>query len=210
MKFEHTQVFNFEAALRGMRNPMNSWNRADTVFDTEQPSIGANDLKLAQALLKAGSDHSKFMRQIMVSVDITAPMYWFSEFDTYKVGITANSTSKMHKLASTEITAECFEMCDFEDAEVSDSSVSAYVEMQLEFLEKLRRLYNETGDTRYWKELVRWLPCSWLQTRTVTMSYQNIRAMYFARKNHKLAEWSKDFTGWVEALPYAKELITLS
>ena len=280
MKFENIKVYNFENALRGMRNPKNSWNLSDSYFglinidDDEHdyevaeewvqkkfpnyPSdadnealmaqeeydrwlldngileinfdhqlanvafIGPNDMKLAKALINGGSEHRKFLRQIMVTVDITAPLFWWKEFDTYKVGTTANSTSTMHKLTSKPITLDCFEIDDYcSDIPVEKVDQSAVVNPEfvdhwhmdmftedlINKLEDLRQAYLKTKDKRYWKELVRWLPESWLQTRTVTMNYENIRNMYFQRKNHKLTEWSKSFIKWVESLPYAKELI---
>ena len=223
MKFERTEVWGFEHALRGMRNPMNSWDRSDSHFNCNETFcndcangdknpcghhalyIGENDLKLAQKLIRAGSEHRKFMRQIFVSVDITAPMFWFSEFDTYKIGTVANSTSKMHKLTSQPITIECFETDDMTDV-APDELINR--------LEQLRIAYLETKDKRYWKELLRWLPESWLQTRTVTLNYENLYSMVRQRANHKLNEWSgKDnpelpnFISWVRSLPYAQELI---
>jgi len=221
MKFANTEVFNFEGAFRGMRNPLNSWNKSDSIFhyvksvenahsDINAESVdccklGENDLKLAQSLIRAGSEHRKFLRQIFVSVDITAPLFWWKEFDTYKVGTVANSTSTMHKLASTPITRDCFEMDDFSKLPLFDNST---VWEQLIFdLERLRKIYNETKDKRYWKELIRLLPESWLQKRTITMNYENIYAMIKSRKNHKLSEWSKSFIEWAESLPYAKELL---
>ena len=239
MKFENTKVFNFEGALRGMRNPMNSWSKSDSYYGCSEEFfcngctvdsrcseykrsddyiIGQNDMKLAQTLIKAGNEHRKFMRQIFVSVDITAPLYWWKEFDTYKVGTTANSTSTMHKLAITPITLDCFEIDDYdrnlclaeneENANELDN-ISTFEEDIIYVLENIRKKYIETKDKRYWKELIRWLPESWLQTRTVTMTYENIRNMYFQRKNHKLTEWSEAFITWVESLPYAEELICL-
>lgn len=225
MLFENTEVFNFEGALHGMRNPMNSWGKSDSDFSIYiedrtniviNNNIGKNDLKLAQSLIKAGSEHRKFLRQIFVSVNITAPLYWWKEFDTYKVGITANSTSTMHKLANTPITIDCFEMDDFENTVLYmlDDSIGLDELWQklLKRLERMRVLYNETKDKRYWKELIRLLPESWLQKRTVTMNYENVLNMYYHRKNHKLNEWSgKDdsskttFCFWVLSLPYAKE-----
>ena len=204
MKFDYTQVFNFEGALRGMRNPMNSWIKSDTELkweygDIPKVIIGPNDMNLAKRLIAGGTEHRKFLRQIMVSVDITAPRYWWSEFDTYKVGTTANSTSTMHKLASTPITLDCFETDDF-DVNITDPKEL------IEALELLRVAYNETKDKRYWKELIRWLPNGWLQTRTVTMNYENLRSMYHQREHHKLTEWHS-FCDWVETLPYAQELI---
>lgn len=220
MKFEHTEVWGFEHALRGMRNPMNSWEKSDSVFN-ENPNdfvIGENDLKLAQKLIKAGSEHRKFLRQIFVSVDITAPLYVWSEFDTYKVGTTANSTSKMHKLASTSITIDCFEIDDYYALPSKMWGETVHNDFiggdLIPYLERLRQQFIETNDKKVWKELIRWLPESWLQTRTVTMNYENILNMYHQRKNHKLNEWSgiddsdkPNFVSWVKTLPYAKEFI---
>lgn len=221
MKFENTEVFNFEGAFRGLRNPMNSWDKSDSIFhfvkyvenansDINAESVdccklGENDLKLAQSLIKAGSEHRKFLRQIFTSVDITAPLYWWKEADQYKVGTVTNSTSTMHKLASTPITRDCFEMDDFTKLPLFDNS-TAWENLIFD-LERLRKIYNETKDKRYWKELVRLLPESWLQKRTVTMNYENIYAMIRSRKNHKLSEWSKSFIEWAKTLPYAKELL---
>lgn len=214
MKFENTEVWGFEHSLRGMRNPMNSHAKSDSHYNNNY-IIGENDLGLAQRLIKAGNEHRKFMRQIFVSVDITAPLYWWKEFDTYKVGTVANSTSTMHKLATTPITLDCFEIDDYDrDLSLADNpkddeldNISTFEEDVIYVLENIRQKYLETKDKRYWKELVRWLPESWLQTRTVTMNYENIRNMYFQRRNHKLTEWSESFVKWVETLPYAEELI---
>jgi hypothetical protein len=231
MKFEHTEVWGFEHALRGMRNPMNSWDKSDSgmlaycddldewvtstceydgckhqCFWKNKFVIGKNDLELAKKLIKAGSEHRKFLRQIFVSVDITAPLYWWKEFDTYKVGTVANSTSTMHRLASNPITIDCFEMGDYE-TELQKVNLPLIWNTVIYNLEWLRKRYNETKDKRYWKELIRLLPESWLQTRTVTMNYENMLNMYRHRKNHKLAEWSVAFKEWVESLSYAKELI---
>ena len=235
MKFEHTEVFNFEGALRGMRNPLASWHKSDSEYKCwclslgpdEEPHycnnchydqcmmsepefvIGENDMALAKRLIAGGTEHRKFLRQIMVSVDITAPLYWWKEFDTYKVGTTANSTSTMHKLASTPITLDCFETDDYDDNfELSEHyHFTDFINSELIFaLETLRQKYNETKDKRYWKELVRWLPNGWLQTRTVTMNYENLRSMYHQREHHKLIEWHS-FCDWVKGLPYAEDLI---
>lgn len=205
MKFEHTEVFNFEGAFRGMRNPKDSWAKSDSDFtDPKNPMIGQADMRLAQTLIKGGSEHRKFLRQIVVSVDITAPLYWWSEFDTYKVGTTANSTSTMHKLADTPITIECFEsMINNLGYYFDDRPIQHWIN----YLEYLRYKYKETNDEIYWKLLVQLLPRSWLQTRTVTMNYENLLSMYKQRKNHKLTEWSVDFCNWIKTLPYAKELI---
>ena len=225
MKFEYTEVFNFKGALRGMRNPKESWDMSDSWFPgnsgtdcpcesctcIEDMEIGKNDLALAQSLIRAGSEHRKFMRQIFVCVDITAPLYWWKEFDTYKVGTVANSTSTMHKLASTKITMNCFEGDDFENIEdvYFNLNLHNYWTELCEVLENMRQKYNETKDKRYWKELIRLLPDSWLQRRTVTMNYENLLVMCSKgqRRNHKLTEWSKSFIDWARSLPYAKELI---
>lgn len=246
MKFENTKVMNFENALRGMRNPKNSWDKSDTVYGfyptmsideynkkipkdsiilsqkggiTEYIKIGDNDLRLAQSLIKAGSEHRKFMRQMFVSVDITAALYWWKEMDQYKVGTTTNSTSTMHKLADTPITKDCFEMDDFVGTESASGQVlwCSWTKLILT-LEMLRKKYNETKDKAYWKELIRLLPESWLQTRTFTCNYENLLAMCSRsqRRYHKLNEWSgKDnpdvpnFISWARTLPYAKELLFL-
>mgnify|MGYP007056179996 CR=1 FL=1 len=209
MKFENTEVFNFNCALRGMRNPMNSWNKSDSSYDVVYKDfyLGDKDLKLAQSLIHAGSEHRKFLRQIFVSVDITAPIYWWKEFDTYKVGTVANSTSTMHKLASTEITMNCFETDDVEPMDKYNYSLSCWWSELIDHLETLRKLYNETKDKRYWKELIRLLPESWLQKRTITMNYENVLNMIRQRSNHKLSEWSKSFIEWARSLPYAEKLI---
>lgn len=230
MKFEHTKVMNFDGALRGMRNPKNSWDRSDTFITTcsveespytqigdtgfaEKITIGPNDLRLAQTLIKGGSEHRKFMRQIFVSVDITAPLYYWKELDTYKVGTVANSTSTMHKLTSQPITLGCFEIDDYNPSAVDWLTGNGVADI-INFCEQLRQKYVETKDKRYWKELVRWLPESWLQTRTVTLNYENLYAMFHQREHHKLNEWSgtdhpenTNFIDWVKSLPYSKELI---
>lgn len=212
MKFENTEVYGFKRALKGMRNPLESWHKNDTVEENGKVVIGENDLGLAQRLIKAGSEHRKFMRQIFVSVDITAPLYWWKEFDTYKVGTTANSTSTMHKLATTPITDECFEMDDYDAVIMLDEGI---VETETLWnniiftLEGMRQVYLRTKDKRVWKEMIRLLPSSWQQTRTVTMTYENLLAMCSKgqRRFHKLTEWSKSFIDWARTLPYAQELI---
>ena len=287
MQFKNTRVYNFEGAFRGLRNPMNSWDKSDSQFcltdiymdDTltevcdawiehenierrergaeelspdmpnydeyynalekyenwllhegllEQSDYGANvyeiaflgpnDLDLAQRLILAGNEHAKFMRQIFVSVDITAPLLWWKEFDTYKVGTVANSTSTMHKLSSAPITKEMFDFDDnADDLVVSQGkSVSGeweyvfsdYIEDIIYICEELRLKFIETGDKSYWRALIQILPSAYLQTRTVTMSYANLRNIYFQRKNHKLREWH-DFCDWIKTLPYSGELITI-
>lgn len=274
MKFENTEVWGFEHALRGMRNPKNSWNKSDSLFgivniDQEMDNaaaeiafkwysikdndkcldqynnklldngilqyanpyasvafIGPNDMKLAQTLIKAGPEHRKFLRQIFVTVDITAPLYWWKQADTYKIGTTANSTSTMHKLTSKPITLDCFEIDDFNPdliyyselaglgyQEVSNTT-GMLADLLIEQLEFLRQKYLETKDKKYWKELVRWLPCGWLQTRTWSANYEVIRSMCHQRRGHKLNEWSglddktkENFIGWAKTLPYAEEFI---
>lgn len=199
MEFEKTEVFNFEGALRGMRNPMNSWSRADSKEENGKFVIGEKDLDLAQRLIKAGGEHRKFLRQIFVSVDITAPMFWWSEFDTYKISTVSNSTSKMHKLASTPITRECFEHPESMSEEI------------INICESLRNDYNSEKDPEnkkiIFETLVANLPCGWLQKRTITMNYENVRNMIKQRKNHKLSEWRNDFISWAKTLPYAEEFL---
>ena len=219
MKFERTHVYNFEEELYGMRLPLMSHAKSDSVlcvlaecdecpFDNGPYDqcgmtdyiIGPNDMDLCQRLISAGPEHRKFLRQISVAVTITAPLYWWKEYDTYKVGTVANSSSTMHKLASTPITLECFEIDDF-DPEIEDPVAI------IDQCEYYRQKYLETKDKRYWKALVRWLPNGWLQTRTLTFNYENLRSMYFQRKSHKLIEWHQ-FCDWILTLPYAEDLIT--
>ncbi len=215
MKFENTEVFNIAGALRGMRNPLESWKKSDsqwvTVNGVKIYNVGDNDIDLATRLIKAGEPHRKFMRQIFISVDITAPIYWWKEFDTYKVGTVANSTSTMHKLASTPITKDCFEMDDFQDLDLESQDMifplKSTWESLISDLEFCRQKYNETKDKRYWKELIRLLPESWLQKRTVTMNYENVLNMVKYREGHKLTEWSKSFMEWARQLPFSEVFI---
>ena len=302
MKFANTLTSNWENAFRGLRNPMNSWDKSDSVFGLadhesyienivndiaylwvcweekkkqseystedyedrlthfysfllenghirygngyafEYAYIGPNDMSLAQRMISGGRPNDKFLRQIFVSVDITAPLYLWKEIDTYKIGTVANSASTMHKLASTPITLECFETGDYnnnigvglwpeasEDEYVPEPNydelignfglhensyntreavlLNDIIKGHINFLERLRRIYLETKDIRYWKELIRWLPESWLQTRTWTANYDVLRNIVFWRKNHKLKyEWDS-FIQWCQSLPYANELI---
>lgn len=278
MKIENTKVYNFEGTFRGLRNPLESWDKSDSFFglvDLRYPqdareevtdiwveqelkkrnlnyesydreweelwekydlwlwdngvlqwdndiavtaALGPKDLALAQKLVLAGPEHRKFMRQIFVSVDITAPIYWWKEFSTYKIGTTANSTSTMHKLTSKPITKDCFEFDNGDELEITNYTIthggecglvySDYQEDIIDMCETLRQKYLETKDKRYWRALVQILPQSWLQTRTVTMTYENLRNIYFQRRNHKLKEWHQ-FCDWIATLPYAKELIML-
>lgn len=216
MKFENTEVWGFEHAIRGMRNPMNSWEKSDSGYVdkrfNDQFHIGPNDMKLMKNLISAGPEHRKFLRQIFISVDITAPLYWWKEFDTYKVGTVANSCSTMHKLKDTPITRDCFEMSGHEDITMVLNAVVKTHDFWywlIDALEYLRQKYLETKDKKYWYELIRMLPESWLQKRTVTMSYENVANIYSQRMNHKLTEWSKDFIQWADNLPYFKELFTV-
>ena len=207
-------VFNFEGAFRGLRNPMNSWNKSDSYIDalTNKYIVGENDLKLAQRMIGAGTDESKFMRQIFVSMDIEAPLYFWKEADTYKIATVSNSCSTMHKITSSEITEENYSFDPEPDKPLTDLPTNDYVRIldiknrAVADVEWLRKKYNETKDKRYWRLLIQINPDGWLQKRTWTGNYQNLRNMYFARKNHKLIEWIQ-FCQIIEQLPYSKELI---
>ena len=193
-------------ATIGMRNPKNSWNKTDSFYDEDGYELGENDLKLATTLAQAGPVHGKFVRQIYVCADITAPLYWWKEFDTYKVGTVANSTSTMHKLTSRDITMDDLS-CDKCLPEAID-----ILEATLVVCNSLRRKFVELSEQKspeaksYWYSLIQTLPSSYNQTRTVTMNYEVLSGMYEYRKTHKLDEW-KTFCSWIETLPYAKELI---
>lgn len=201
LKCERTSVMNIENAIRGARNPMNSWNRMDSGYNEEGEYIlGPNDLGLAKRLRKAGSDHRKYIRQIFVSVDITAPIYWWKEYDTYKVATVANSTSTMHKIHSKP-----FELEDFSHDQMTGTTL-AFMESVVAELEKIRLRYMETKNKEDWYDLIQLLPSGYNQMRTCTLNYETLINMYFARRNHKLKEWHT-FCRWIEALPYAKELI---
>lgn len=256
MKFENIRVYNFENALRGMRNPKESYLLSDSTFGldnleniskiinnmyssdedkirkfldhilysnngfVEYAFIGENDMRLAKNLIKAGSEHRKFLRQIFVTVDITAPLYWWKEFDTYKVGTVANSTSTMHTIQKQPITIECFEIDDYEprldlfdenlyEDNLLNPQIGIRTACLIDDLEQLREKYLETQDKKYWKELIRWLPESWLQKRTVTMNYENLLGMCSVgqRRFHKLTEWSSSFIDFARQLPYAQDFI---
>ena len=214
IKIENIEVFNFEGAFRGLRNPLNSWNKSDSYIDalTNKYIVGENDLKLAQRMIGAGTDESKFMRQIFVSMDITAPLYWWKEADTYKIATVSNSCSTMHKITSSEITEENYSFDPEPDKPLTDLPTNDYVRIldiknrAVADVEWLRKKYNETKDKRYWRLLIQINPDGWIQKRTWTGNYQNLRNMYFARKNHKLIEWIQ-FCQIIEQLPYSKELI---
>lgn len=201
IKIERDAVMNFENAIRGARNPMNSWNRMDSYYDENGIFVmGPNDLCLAQRLACAGSDHRKFIRQIFVSVDLTAPMYWWKEYDTYKVATVANSTSTMHKIASKP-----FELNDFSHDHMNESALDS-LKSVIEVLESLRLTYIETKDKTVWYSMIQLLPSSYNQMRTCTLNYETLMNIYYARRNHKLDEWHT-LCDWIKTLPYAKELI---
>ena len=236
MKFENTKVWGLENAIIGMRLPMckdykeargncDSWFSrncgTDCTFDDcdyiKTITLKENDLDLCQRLIKAdekgdGAPNSKFLRMIHVQVAVTAPLYWWKEFDTYKIGTVGNSTSTMHKLAETPITLDCFEMDDAIQEVGLDLpfyGVNFYSMWQnlINFCEQLRQKYNETKDKRYWKELIRLLPESWLQTRMLDLNYATLRSIYSWRRGHKLTEWHT-FCYWIEGLPYSREFLT--
>lgn len=219
MKFENTEVFNFEGALRGMRNPMDSWDKLDSYYGINNHEwcyrIGEKDLDLAQRLIKGGSEHAKFMRQIFVSVDITAPRYWWSEFDTYKIGTTANSCSTMHKLTAYPITYEMFCFDGINDLDIENNlddellnyKIYDWINNTLSLMEDIRIIGEETKQFKYKKIMKQILPEGFLQKRTVTLNYAVIRTMVQQRKNHRLKEWNTDFINWAKSLPYAEELI---
>ena len=202
INIERVCVMNIENAIRGARNPLNSWGRSDSYYDDKGNYVlGPNDLDLAMRLAKAGNDHRKFLRQIFVSVDITAPLYWWKEFDTYKVGTVANSCSTMHKIHHKE-----FERADF-SCEKMDENGLAVLDTVIAFMEQERQKFcADKKDKQAWINMIQMLPTSYNQMRTVTLNYENLINMYYARRNHKLPEWHT-FCDWVESLPYAKELI---
>ena len=192
---------NFDNAIRGARNPLNSWARMDSYYDEDGNFVmGENDLSLAMRLAKAGSDHRKYLRQVMVSMDITAPLYWWKEFDTYKVGTVANSTSTMHKIQAKEFTREDFS-CD----RMSEDCLAA-LDAIIAYLEGERVRFVETKEKQHWHNMIQLLPSSYNQMRTVTMNYEVLINIYYARRHHKLAEWHT-LCEAIENLPYAKELI---
>ena len=205
IKFETNDVWGFEWAFKGMRNPMNSWDKSDSNWLFQE--IGKNDLALARKLINAGSEHRKFLRQIYVSVDITAPLYFFKEFDTYKVGTVANSCSTMHKIHEKEFTIDDF---SHEHLLTHAESYNGYVstsvlECVIGALNEFRKLYLDTKNKAYWWQMIQLLPSSYNQKRTVLLNYQVLKNMYHARKNHKLDCWI-EFCEWIETLPYFKEI----
>lgn len=237
IKFENTEVAGWEHAIRGMRNPLNSWDKSDSFYGcckgdygrTESHYcnkrckgdchfvIGEQDLNLMKRLRKAGTDHRKYLRMINVYVDITAPLYWWKEFDTYKVGTVANSCSTMHKIQSKEFTLADFSfehletMSRFfdEDVETQEYHYKPYMLMKeiIYCLEACRQTYLRTGDKTDWWQMIQLLPSSYNQKRTVMINYETLNNVYKSRQNHKLDEWSVGFMDWIKSLPYAKELI---
>lgn len=216
MKIENTEVFNFDGAFRGLRNPKDSWHLSDSKWlDGGNYVIGEKDLDLAQRMIKGGNTHSKFLRQIFVSVDIIAPRYWWSEYDTYKIGTVANSCSTMHKLTAYPIIQEMFEYngineLDSEnnlDDEVLWFKINDWWENTLELLELIRLNQQETKQFKYKRIMKQMLPEGFLQKRTVTLNYEVIRHMISSRTHHKLSEWNTDFIKWAKSLPYADELL---
>ena len=203
LKVERISVMNMENAIRGARNPLNSWARMDSYYNEKGDFVlGENDLSLATRLAKAGSDHRKYLRQIMVSMDITAPLYWWKEFDTYKVGTVANSTSTMHKIQAKEFTRDDFscEKLTGKSVEVMDAVIAALEEERLKFI--------ETKDKANWINMIQLLPSSYNQMRTVTMNYEVLINIYYARRTHKLSEWHV-LCEEIKKLPYAENLILI-
>ena len=197
-------VMNFENAIRGARNPLNSWARMDSSYDEDGDYVlGENDISLASRLAKAGSDHRKFLRQIFVSMDIVAPLYWWKEFDTYKVGTVANSCSTMHK-----IHAKAFDRDDFSHDRLDEGGLAA-LDALIAYLEVERqRFVADQKNRQSWHNMIQLLPSSFNQMRTVTLNYENLINIYYARRTHKLAEWHT-LCDWILSLPYAEELIAV-
>lgn len=213
IKFENTEVMNFEGAIRGMRNPLNSWDKSDSFkkeivlkygdnqIIRDDDFLGENDLNLMKRLINAGTDHRKFMRQILVSVDITAPLYWWKEFDTYKVGTVANSCSTMHKIHEKE-----FELDDFSCEHLLHPSMDVFKRV-IDVLNITREGFLETNNKTWWWQMIQLLPSSYNQKRTVTLNYEVLRNIAHSRENHKLDEWSIGFMEWIDSLPYANVLL---
>ena len=203
IKIEKVSVMNFENAIRGARNPMNSWDRSDSYYNEKgEYVLGENDLSLAKRLAQAGSDHRKYLRQIFVSMDITAPLYWWKEFDTYKVATVANSTSTMHKIQAKE-----FSRADFSCDRMTEGAL-AVLDSVIAYLEATRLNYLETKERALWDDMIQLLPSSFNQMRTVTMNYETLINIYYARRAHKLPEWHT-LCDVILSLPYAKDLIAV-
>ena len=220
IKFENTETIGWNNAIRGMRNPLNSWEKSDSYWECTDYSseeerdfyeykIGSNDYNLMKRLRNAGTDHRKFMRMITVYVDITAPLYWWKEFDTYKVGTVANSCSTMHKIQAKEFTLEDFshEHLEWTDAPEECHEAGDILSLTIKMLNVNRHRYLETKNKKYWWQMIQLLPSSYNQKRTVMLNYEVLANIYKSRKNHKLDEWSIGFMKWIESLPYS-ELIT--
>lgn len=216
IKVENIETFGLYGAMRGMRNPLNSWEKADTTVyqghDKEFVNIGVNDLNLATRLIKAGTEHRKFLRMIHVQMDVTAPLYWWKEADTYKVGTTANSCSTMHKIAAKEFTLDDFSHDHlFNDAVIYNGYVSTSVlECVIGALNEFRNLYLETKDKRYWWQMIQLLPSSYNQRRTWDVSMETLLSILHQRKNHKLDEWNEFRDICLEQVPYLKEFYEAS
>lgn len=216
LKIENTEVYGFEAAIRGMRNPMNSWEKSDSYHKGDAFVLGKNDLALMKSLVKAGSDHSKFMRMINITMDITAPLYWWKEFDTYKVGTVRNSCSTMHKIHAKEFTLDdfsCEHLIDEPYFGIENPTVTGgyfnpanVMQIEIDMLNHCRELFLLTKDKKDWWQMIQLLPCSYNQRATVQLNYEVLANMYKSRKEHKLDEWHT-FCEWVESLPYS-EIIT--
>ena len=203
IKISKTSVMNMENAMRGARNPLNSWNRMDSRYDEDGNFIlGENDRNLARRLVRAGSDHRKFIRQIFVSVDFDAPLYWWKEYDTYKIATVANSTSTMHKIA-----AKPFELDDFSHDHMNETALES-LKATIAVLEQLRQEYLQSKDKQVWYSMIQLLPTSYHQLRTCSFNYETLVNIYHARKNHKLEEWHT-VCDWIRTLPYAADLITM-
>lgn len=217
LKIEHVDIFGWDAAIRGLRNPKNSWDKSDSGWEFVEDSsiinpndeikwiIGENDLKLMKTLSKAGNDHGKFLRMINVTCDITAPLYWWKEFDTYKVGTVANSCSTMHKIHAKEFTFEDFSIEHIGNVPNCDPMYYATMQYVIMALNEARHCYLDTKDKAYWWQMIQLLPSSYNQKRTVQLNYQVLKSMYFARKDHKLDEWHT-LCDWMLTLPYFKEI----
>ena len=203
IKIDNTEVYGFEAAIRGMRNPMNSWEKSDSYHEDDAFVLGENDLALMKSLVKAGSDHSKFMRMINVTMDITAPLYWWKEFDTYKVGTVRNSCSTMHKIHAKEFTLD-----DFSHEQLTDTAIEDCLKVVIRFLNIARDIFIDLdGKAKpVWWQMIQLLPSSYNQRATIQLNYAVLRNMYKSRKEHKLDEWHA-LCEWIESLPYS-EIIT--
>lgn len=202
---ENTDVYGFEAAIRGMRNPKNSWEKSDSIDYGWGFVVGQNDIELMKSLSKAGTDHSKYLRFITVTADIAAPMFWWFEYDTYKVGTVKNSCSKMHKIHIKPFLYDDFTHEGIDEVTTDYPELKRIFRNYIETIEELRLLFNKTQEKKYWRALIEMLPESYNMRATVLMNYQVLKNMYHARKNHKLNCWI-EFCEWIETLPYFKEI----